>query len=60
MGAIVIRTRFDEGTESAEVVTSAGYSYRTLNSLKPVHFLIVKSIRLLFNDAKMKSISGHT
>jgi hypothetical protein len=25
MGAIVIRTRYDEGTESAEVATSATY-----------------------------------
>jgi len=28
MGAIVLRTRYDEGTESAEVVTSVGSTRR--------------------------------
>jgi hypothetical protein len=27
MGAIVIRTRYDEGTESAEIATSGGQVY---------------------------------
>jgi len=29
MGTIVIRTKFDEGTESAEVATSVGYEYNS-------------------------------
>ena len=34
MGAIVIRTRFDEGTESAEVATSAIFSITIVFTLK--------------------------
>jgi hypothetical protein len=36
MGAIVIRTRFDEGTESAEVATSG------FNNKYGIHYEIVK------------------
>jgi hypothetical protein len=40
MGAIVIRTRFDEGTESAEVATSGVIVYPPFFYMYVVHVMI--------------------
>jgi hypothetical protein len=42
MGAIVIRTRYDEGTESAEVATSAIDAEK--NVTKNVHIIYVQCV----------------
>jgi hypothetical protein len=45
MGAIVIRTRFDEGTESAEAATSAWVRKIGVHVRKPVDHLVTTSAR---------------
>ena len=58
MGAIVIRTRYDEGTESVKVVTSGLLQKRVMHIKLDTHILhAVKNLKLVYCRALFIFIS---